>query len=271
MLVMSGCVWSRGWMHMACRALPSRCLWVCSHHKTSSLEIPASCWQALLLMHRFIGKKKEEKAVASLGEISGKIDSRGDGLREKISKLDQDLVGFKKQLKVTKSKQGKANIMKRAKQTMQRKRMYEKQLDSLMAQQFNIEQTQFATENIKETADTMAAMKSAAATLKTQFKDVDMDAIDDLQDDMDEMMELTNEIQEAVGRTYGVPEEIDEDELMGELDALGEEIDNELEEEAEADEVPAYLVSATAAAKQPEKTSVKTGADEPKVPVKEQA
>eukprot|EP00457_Paulinella_chromatophora_P017468 gb/GEZN01018519.1/.p1 GENE.gb/GEZN01018519.1/~~gb/GEZN01018519.1/.p1 ORF type:complete len:227 (-),score=64.54 gb/GEZN01018519.1/:37-717(-) len=223
-------------------------------------------------MNRFLGKKKEQKAVPSLGDITGKMDTRGEGLQEKISKLDQELINYKKQLKVTKSQQGKANIMKRVKQAMQRKRMYEKQLDSLVAQQFNIEQTQFATENIKETADTLAAMKGAAQTLKTQFKDVDMDAIDDLQDDMEEMMELTNEVQEAMGRTYGVPEEIDEDELMGELDALGEELDKELEEEAEVEEVPAYLVSATAEAQKPlQLEASKQEVDEfglPKVPVK---
>ena len=48
-------------------------------------------------------------------------------------------------------------------------------------------------------------------------------------------MEQANDIQEALGRSYGLPEDIDEEELEAELDALGDELD--FEEEAE----PSYL------------------------------
>lgn len=37
------------------------------------------------------------------------------------------------------------------------------------------------------------------------------------------MLELNEEVQDALGRTYGMPE-IDDDELAAELDALGDEI-----------------------------------------------
>ena len=40
------------------------------------------------------------------------------------------------------------------------------------------------------------------------------------QDDLSDMLEDANEVQEALGRTYGMPE-IDEDDLEAELDALG--------------------------------------------------
>jgi hypothetical protein len=40
---------------------------------------------------------------------------------------------------------------------------------------------------------------------------------------MGEMLEDANEVQEVLGRTYGVPD-IDEDELEAELDALGDDI-----------------------------------------------
>jgi charged multivesicular body protein 5 len=43
-----------------------------------------------------------------------------------------------------------------------------------------------------------------------------------MQDDLADMLEDANEVQEALGRSYGMPD-VDEDELEAELDALGEE------------------------------------------------
>ena len=40
---------------------------------------------------------------------------------------------------------------------------------------------------------------------------------------MADMLEQADEVQEALGRTYNMPE-VDDDELQSELDALGEEI-----------------------------------------------
>jgi hypothetical protein len=40
-----------------------------------------------------------------------------------------------------------------------------------------------------------------------------------LQDDLADMLEDANEVQDVLGRSYGMPE-IDEDELEGQLDAL---------------------------------------------------
>jgi charged multivesicular body protein 5 len=40
-----------------------------------------------------------------------------------------------------------------------------------------------------------------------------------LQDDLADMLEEANEVQDVLGRSYGMPE-IDEDELEGQLDAL---------------------------------------------------
>jgi charged multivesicular body protein 5 len=38
---------------------------------------------------------------------------------------------------------------------------------------------------------------------------------------MEDMIEQANEIQESLGRSYGVPDEVDEMDLQAELDALG--------------------------------------------------
>lgn len=44
-----------------------------------------------------------------------------------------------------------------------------------------------------------------------------------MQDDLADLLEQSEEVQEAMGRTYGMPE-MDDDELAAELDALGDEI-----------------------------------------------
>ena len=45
----------------------------------------------------------------------------------------------------------------------------------------------------------------------------------DLQDDLEDMLEQANEVQEAMGRSYGVPD-VDEAELEAELEALTDEL-----------------------------------------------
>lgn len=45
----------------------------------------------------------------------------------------------------------------------------------------------------------------------------------DMQDDLADMLEQADEVQEAMGRSYGMPE-IDDDELAAELEALGDDL-----------------------------------------------
>ena len=53
-------------------------------------------------------------------------------------------------------------------ETLKRKKMYEKQRDQVAGQQFNIDQTAFAIDSIKDTQTTVAAMKAAGSQLKTE-------------------------------------------------------------------------------------------------------
>ncbi|KAL0322090.1 UNVERIFIED_CONTAM: Vacuolar protein sorting-associated protein 60.2 [Sesamum calycinum] len=83
----------------------------------------------------------------------------------------------------------------------------------------------------------MSALKSANKELKGMMKTVKIQDIDNLQDEMMDLMDVSNEIQESLGRSYNVPDDIDEDELMGELDAL----EADMGFETEGDGVPSYL------------------------------
>ena len=51
---------------------------------------------------------------------------------------------------------------------------------------------------------------------------------------------MHNELQDVMGQSFGVPDDIDEDDLMGELDALEDELAQE-SEHTSASGVPSYL------------------------------
>lgn len=54
-----------------------------------------------------------------------------------------------------------------------------------------------------------------------------------------DLQDMHQEIQDVLGQNFGIPDDIDEDELMEELDAL--EDDLAADTEANADGVPSYL------------------------------
>jgi charged multivesicular body protein 5 len=80
------------------------------------------------------------------------------------------------------------------------------------------------TENLKNTMITVDAMQIANKELKKQYKNINIDKIEQIQDEMEDLMEAANEVQETLGRTYGVPDDIDEADLEAELDALQDEV-----------------------------------------------
>lgn len=100
---------------------------------------------------------------------------------------------------------------------------YETQVENLRNQSFNMEQANYANQMLKDTQSTVVAMKDGMKAMKKDFKKINIEEIEDLQDDMSDMLEQADEIQEALGRSYNMPE-VDEDDLQAELDALGDEI-----------------------------------------------
>mmetsp|Transcript_22628 Transcript_22628/g.31918 ORF Transcript_22628/g.31918 Transcript_22628/m.31918 type:complete len:223 (-) Transcript_22628:126-794(-) len=218
-------------------------------------------------MNRLFGKSnKPAIQKASLDDVATSINKRGEGIDAKTKQLDAELIKYKEQMRRTKKgTPAYKSIQQRALRVLKQKKMYEKQRDMCYNQSFNIDQTKFATESVKETAQLASAMKDAAKELKVAYKDIDIDDMEDLHEDMSEMLEQADEINEAMGRAYGVPDEVDEDELLGELDALDDELENETE-------VPSYLVNAASASKEtPVAESSSVEVDEfglPKVPVR---
>jgi len=180
----------------------------------------------------------------------------------KVKKLDGELARYKEQMSKMRNGPGKNAIQERALRTLKQKRMYESQMAQLTQQTFNMESAALATENLRNTMATVDAMKQANTELRKQYGKIDIDKIENIHYDMEDLLEQANEIQETLGRSYAVPDELDEADLEAELDAL------QFEEEEEG---PSYLADLNKApdfideppvemSEGPHKEAVKTGA-----------
>jgi len=76
-------------------------------------------------------------------------------------------------------------------------------------------------------------MNDAAKALKKANADLDVDKVHDMMDDIAEQQDVAKEISEAISNPVAFGGEFDEDELEAELNALGDEL--ELEEQEELD------------------------------------
>lgn len=93
-------------------------------------------------------------------------------------------------------------------------------MDQQMAQSFSLHQVALTQDSVKNTKVMVEAMKSTTVALKSQVKQWNVDAVEEMQDELSEWMEEAKEMQEMLGRSYGVPEDIDESELEAELELL---------------------------------------------------
>ncbi|KAJ9694983.1 hypothetical protein PVL29_010459 [Vitis rotundifolia] len=166
-------------------------------------------------MKRVFGIKKEKEPPPSVQDASDRINKRGETVDEKIKRLDAELSKYKEQIKRTRPGPAQEAVKARAMRVLKQKRMYEGQRDMLYNQTFNLDQVSFAAEGIKDAQQTMTAMKAANKELKGMMKTVKIEDIDSMQDEMMDLMDVSSEIQESLGRSYNVPDDIDEDDLMG--------------------------------------------------------
>lgn len=126
-------------------------------------------------------------------------------------------------------------------------------------------------DSLRTTADTVKTMESTAQHMRQAMKDIDVDKVEvgrwrgvpkrpapwrgadplslwrsqDLHDQLSDLMFDAEEVQEVMGRSYGVPEAVDEDDLMAELGGLEDEV--ALENEGESSGGPSYLEAAAGA------------------------
>ncbi|KAK4524484.1 hypothetical protein GAYE_SCF03G2385 [Galdieria yellowstonensis] len=177
------------------------------------------------------------KERPTLGKMQETLQLREENFDSKIAKFDQELLQYKSQLKKLKpGTPAYQSVKQKAMGVLKKKKMYQNQRDRTSNQAFNLDQTQFAATSVKEARDTVNIMKATAKEIRKGLKKVDLGEVEDLHDDMEELLMDTEEIQEALGRTYEVGD-IDEADLDGELEAL----EDDMLRDDLAEETPSYL------------------------------
>ncbi|SAM00215.1 hypothetical protein [Absidia glauca] len=192
-------------------------------------------------MNRLFGSTKKTPKP-TLNDAISSADVRADAVEVKIRKLDAELTRYRDQMKKMREGPAKKSVQQKALRVLKQRKMYEAQRENLQQQSFNMEQAQMTTENLRSVMATVDAMQTANKEMKRQYKNVNLDKIDSLQDEMEDLLAQAGEVQETLGRSYNLPDDIDEDDLEAgmdlddlELDALGDELDFEDEE------IPSYL------------------------------
>lgn len=211
-------------------------------------------------MNRLFGKGNPKAPPPNLGDAIANVDSRADSIDKKIAKLEAELVKYKDQMKKMREGPAKNAVKGKALRVLKQKKQYEAQRDQLSQQSFNMEQSNYAIQSVKDTKTTYDAMKAGAKEMKKEMKKVNIDKIEDMQDDMEDMLDQANDIQEAMSRSYGMPD-VDESELEAELEALGDEL--------ELDTDTSYLDDAVAAPGVPSTNPGESTTDPSAVPVDE--
>ena len=161
----------------------------------------------------------------------------------KLAKLNGELSAYQQRLAKMRDGPGKSAIKQKALKVLQQRKMYESQRDQLQQQSWNMEQAGMMQDNLKNTMTTVDAMKTTTKELRKQYGKIDLDKIERMQDEMADLMEMGNDIQESISRSYDVPEDVDEEELDAELEALGEEV--ALDGIGESEGLPSFMVDET--------------------------
>merc|ERR1712176_22537 len=180
-----------------------------------------SDFDCLTEMNRLFGTKNK-KPPPNLNDCVANLDSRADSIDKKIAKLDGDLAKLKNQMKTMRDGPAKNNVKQKAMRILKQKRMYENQRENIQQQSWNMDQTNYTINSLKDTQQTVTAMKAGLKEMKKEYKKINIDKVEDLQDEMEDMMLEANEIQEVMARSYGINDDIDEAELEAEFDALGD-------------------------------------------------
>lgn len=157
----------------------------------------------------------------------------------KIATINEEIKGYQAKMSRMRDGPGKKLLKQKALKALQKRKMYEGQKAQLEQQQFNMQNVDDMTENMKNNMMTVDVMKQTNKSLKQQYGKFDIDKIERMQDEMADLMEMGNDIQESISRSYDVPEDVDEEELDAELEALGDEMEMDY---GQGESTPSFMV-----------------------------
>lgn len=185
-------------------------------------------------MNRIFGYGRNRKTSEQiLRESNQAMTQAQQSLQTRISKLDTDisqlniqLTDIQKRLSKIKSPQGQKSLRSQALKLLNKRKKLEQMRDSLDNQEWSMTQAQMMTDTLQNTMISVNALKQHNSILKQQYGKIDIDKLEDMKDEMVSLIEKGEELQNALNLNMGdnfMEDDIDEDELDAELDALAEE------------------------------------------------
>jgi charged multivesicular body protein 4A/B len=147
-------------------------------------------------------------------------------LEKRIAHLEQKI---KNEVKLAKIKI-KNNNKQKALLNLKKKKMYQKQIENLTAQMFNLEQQSIVLEGSILNNQIFDTMNTSKNTLKRVNKNVNVDTVEDLMDNLNTQMSEVEEVNQVLSQPID-NDEYDEDELLKELESdseTPEETNNEI-------------------------------------------
>lgn len=161
-------------------------------------------------------KDAPKKAIITLREQINMLTKKQNHLYTQID--DQDAIA-RKFISSDKTK---------AKNALKRKKVLDNEASKISSQIDALENQLRSIESANLNLETMKAMKQGAKAMKNIHGGITVDKVDQTMDEIREQAELGEEISEAISRSHPV-DNIDEDELEDELEALQqEEVDSKL-------------------------------------------
>ena len=112
---------------------------------------------------------------------------------------------------------------------LKKKKMYEVQLEQVENNILRVNEQQMMLENQRTTVETVSALRNAAQASKQTMSEMKINDVDTVLDEINEQTDQMQQIQDAMAQPIGAAADLDEDALMGELEALeSEQLDAEL-------------------------------------------
>merc|ERR1739838_672572 len=110
-------------------------------------------------MNRLFGKGKPKEPPPNLIDCIANVDSRAESIDKKTARLDGELKKYRDQMSKMRDGPAKNAVNQKALRVLKQKKQYEAQSENMRNQAFNMEQTNYATQSLKDTKTTVNAMK----------------------------------------------------------------------------------------------------------------
>ena len=174
----------------------------------------------------YVAPPQRASAGPSMDTAIHNATVRNDNLDARIARIDADIANHKREMQRCRPGTATYNMHKRrALQAMKQKKGLEGRAANASNVAFNLEQVRDASQMQRDNAAMAESLRTANAELRAAHHQIDIDEIEDLQDDMADALQEVNEVQESLGRSYGV-EDVDEADLEAELDELEQDAQN---------------------------------------------